>query len=283
MTNTTLTRDPIETMEVDHDSDDEIVAEFPVYLSTQLCNNIQIFQYPMRNAPFRPRQGPVGARVKPKAKMVQLDLPLDTRSRYYNTERGEEFSMGTHDKVIKTAYDKRMEEHEEEERYGMKNKKKEDELLDKLTLTSTHVPTQTNYLVGVLHNDELHVTPVKNIIQMRPGFNYLDKIDDKWKAANKRIQEVEKQEEQKKVETEKAQTLQVSMKHNDNSESSTRRNLYSLAVHNAEDENWVPIVYCDQMSSEAEEQYEKLYCKQYEQLSSKMSQLDFLDQISAIK
>ncbi|CAO3610449.1 unnamed protein product [Cunninghamella echinulata] len=265
MTNTTLTRDPIDTMEIDHDSEDEIVAEFPVYLSTQLCNDIQIFQYPMRNAPFRPRQGPVGARVKPKAKMVQLDLPLDTQSRYYNTERGEEFSMGTHDKVIKTAYDK------------------QDELLDKLTLTSTYVPTQTNYLVGVLHNDELHVTPVKNIIQMRPGFNYLDKIDDKWKAANKRIQEVEKQEEQKKVETEKAQTLQVSMKHNDNSESSTRRNLYSLAVHNAEDENWVPIVYCDQMSSEAEEQYEKLYCKQYEQLNSKMSQLDFLDQISAIK
>lgn len=151
------TRDPIENMEIDNnnnnsDSEDEIVAEFPVYLSTQLCNDIQIFQYPMRNAPFRPRQGPMGARVKPQAKMVQLDLPLDTRSRHYNTERGEEFSMGMHDKVIKTAYDKRMEEHEEEERYGMKSKKKDDELLDKLTLTSTHVPTQTNYLVGVLHN-----------------------------------------------------------------------------------------------------------------------------------
>lgn len=44
---------------------------------------------------------------------------------------------------------------------------------------------------------------------MRPGFNYLDKIDEKFKAANKRIHDVEQQEEKKKVESQ-AQTVQVS-------------------------------------------------------------------------
>jgi hypothetical protein len=57
--------------------------------------------------------------------------------------------------------------------------------------------------------DELHVTPLSTVIQMRPGFNYLDKMDEKLKAANKRIHDVEQQEEKKKVESQ-AQTVQVS-------------------------------------------------------------------------
>ncbi|KAI7851781.1 DNA-directed RNA polymerase III subunit Rpc5 [Circinella umbellata] len=231
----------------DNDQDDPVLAEIPVYLSNNLSKFLYIFQYPLRNAPFDSRSGPVAARVKPKAKMVELDIPIDTRSPYYSSERGEDFAMGMNDKKIKTAYDKRMEEHEEEELYGRTTaNKKEEELLDRMTFSSTEVPAQTKYVVGAIRDGELHLTPVHGTIQMRPAFTYIDKLDEKFKAANKRIQDVEKDEdENKKAETGKAQALQVSMK-NSEKEGHSKRNAYSMAVRNAEEELWQPVVYYDE-------------------------------------
>jgi DNA-directed RNA polymerase-3 subunit RPC5 len=117
-----------------------------------------MFQYPMRSTPFTAKTGPSAARLKPKAKMVELDLPLDTRSTNYSTERGEDFAMGLNDKTIKTAYDRRMEEHEEELSMGHNYKgpkKKDEELLDRMTLTSVEVPSQTKYVIGVIRDGKL--------------------------------------------------------------------------------------------------------------------------------
>ncbi|KAF7720826.1 DNA-directed RNA polymerase III subunit RPC5 [Apophysomyces ossiformis] len=269
------------------DEEDEVLSEIPVYLTNKLSKFLYLFQYPMRNMPFNDRNGPCAARIKPRAKMVELDIPLDVRSDYYNRERGEDFAMGMNEKTIKTAYDRRMEEHEEEQMMGHsynRNKKKEDELLDKLTLTSTVVPTQTQYLVGVLHQDELHVTPIQSMVQMRTGFNYIDKIDEKWKAANKRIQDQEKQEEtvKKPESTAKATAVQISLKNSEN-EGSGRRNLYSMAVRNADEEDWKPATYYNENTSQAETVYESLYATSKEELKCAMTNADYLNAVSAIK
>lgn len=140
------------------DEDDEILAEYPIYLTTELSKYLYMFQYPMRSTPFTAKTGPSAARLKPKAKMVELDLPLDTRSTNYSTERGEDFAMGLNDKTIKTAYDRRMEEHEEELSMGHNYKgpkKKDEELLDRMTLTSVEVPSQTKYVIGVIRDGKL--------------------------------------------------------------------------------------------------------------------------------
>lgn len=137
----------------DDNEDDEVLSEIPVYLSNQLAPYLYVIQYPLRNAPFTSRNGPMAARIKPRANLLELDLPIDTRSEYYSTERGEDFAMGMNDKPIKTAYDKRMEEQEEQQMYGRSTTtKKEEELLDRMTLSSTEVPAQTKYVVGVLHD-----------------------------------------------------------------------------------------------------------------------------------
>ncbi|KAI8079691.1 DNA-directed RNA polymerase III subunit Rpc5 [Gilbertella persicaria] len=276
-----------ETMTYAHlEEDDEVLAEYPIYLTNELSKYLYMFQFPMRSIPFNGRNGPNAARIKPKAKMVELDLPLDTRSTNYSTERGEDFAMGLNDKAIKTAYDRRMEEHEEElsmgHNYNRGQKKKEEELLDKMTLTSTEVPTQTKYVIGVIRNEELHVTPISTTVQLRPGFKYIDKIDEKWKAANKRIQDVEKQEEKKRnTDPEKAQTLQVSVK---NAEpQGIRRNLYSMAVRNAEEEDWQPIVYYDENSLQAEKVSEKLYSTSKEELECTTAKTEYLDLLSSHK
>ncbi|KAI7900715.1 DNA-directed RNA polymerase III subunit Rpc5 [Cokeromyces recurvatus] len=261
--------------------EDEILAEYPIYLTTELSKYLYLFQYPMRSTPFTTRTGPNAARLKPKAKMVELDLPLDTRSPNYSTERGEDFAMGLNDKTIKTAYDRRMEEHEEE-MMGHKSKKKEEELLDRMTLTSTQVPSQTKYVVGIIRDEELHITPINTTVQLRPGFKYIDKIDEKWKAANKRIQDVEKQEERKQNDTGTAQTVQVSVK-NAEREGSIRKNLYSMAVRNAEEEEWQPIVYYDENSLQAEAVSEKLYTQSKEPLKCTTTKSEYLDQLSSVK
>ncbi|KAI8366938.1 DNA-directed RNA polymerase III subunit Rpc5 [Choanephora cucurbitarum] len=278
-----------ETMDYMHQNeeieDDEVLAEYPIYLTNELSKYLYMFQFPMRSIPFNGRNGPNAARIKPRARMVELDLPLDTRSPNYSTERGEDFAMGLNDKVIKTAYDRRMEEHEEElmgHSYNRAQKKKEEELLDKMTLTSTEVPSQTKYVVGVIRNNELHMTPMTTTVQMRPGFKYIDKIDEKWKAANKRIQDVEKQEEKKKnTDPNTAQALQVSVK---NAEShGMRKNLYSMAVRNAEEEEWQAIVYYDENSLQAETVSEKLYALTRDELECKTTKDEYLDLLSSQK
>ncbi|KAI8083939.1 DNA-directed RNA polymerase III subunit Rpc5 [Thamnidium elegans] len=266
--------------------EDEVLAEYPIYLTTELTKYLYMFQYPMRSTPFNGKNGPTAARLKPKAKMVELDIPLDTRSPNYSTERGEDFAMGLNDKTIKTAYDRRMEEHEEELTMGhnyRQPKKKEEELLDKMTLTSIEVPNQTKYVIGVIRDGELHLTPINTTVQLRPGFKYIDKIDEKWKAANKRIQDVEKQEEKKKgVDPNTAQTLQVSVK-NAEREGNMRRNVYSMSVRNAEEEDWQPIVYYDETSLPAEKVSEKLYSATKEHLECKTTNAEYLDQLSGQK
>lgn len=134
---------------VHDDDDDEVVAEVPVYLNSSLAKNLYLFQYPLRNAPFSDTNGPMAARLKSKANMVELDLPINTRSSNYSTERGEDFAMGLSEKTVQTIYDKQN-EHDDEDIFG-RSTKKEEELLDRMTLNSTEVPAQTNYLVGMLH------------------------------------------------------------------------------------------------------------------------------------
>ncbi|KAL7320917.1 hypothetical protein PS15m_000754 [Mucor circinelloides] len=269
----------------EEEEQDEILAEYPIYLTTELSKYLYMFQYPMRSTPFTSKTGPSAARLKPRSKKVELDLPLDTRSTHYSTERGEDFAMGLNDKTIKTAYDRRMEEHEEELSMGHSYKapKKEEELLDKMTMTSIDVPSQTKYVIGVIRDEELHLTPINTTIQLRPGFKYIDKIDEKWKAANKRIQDVEKLEEKKRgTDPNTAQTLQVSVK-NTEREGNMRKNLYSMAVRNAEEEDWQPIVYYDENSLQAEKVSEKLYATSKEPLNCITTNADYLDQLSGQK
>lgn len=134
-----------------------------------------------------------------------------------------------------------------------------------------------------IRKEELHLTPISTTVQLRPGFKYIDKIDEKWKAANKRIQDVEKQEEKKKsVEVNTATTVQVSVK-NAEREGNIRRNLYSMAVRNAEEEDWQPIVYYDETSLQAEKVSEKLYASSKETLACVTRNAEYLDQLSGHK
>lgn len=59
-------------------------------------------------------------------------------------------------------------------------------MMDKIVLQSSRaLPSCDNYAIGIYQDGEFHLTPLKGIIQMRPQFNYLDRIDKKGKDDGK--------------------------------------------------------------------------------------------------
>ncbi|CAH1762716.1 23372_t:CDS:2 [Entrophospora sp. SA101] len=165
------------------DSND-IVQEIPIFLSQQLSNNLYIVQHPVRphNNPYTGINAPCEARFKQDSVKLELDIPLQTNSKWYDHERGKDLALGLNDKEAKTIYDRTWRRDQSEG------------LLDRQTLQSTIVPQQANYWMGVVKDGNLHLTPIRSTFQLRPGLKYLDKIDEKQKNANKKAQAMEEED-----------------------------------------------------------------------------------------
>ncbi|KAI8579221.1 hypothetical protein K450DRAFT_243346 [Umbelopsis ramanniana AG] len=257
-----------------HDEEeDEILHEIPVYLSTKLAQNLYLFQYPLRVLPFAPGTGPAAARIKPKSQLIEVDLPIDTRAPTYDKGRGDDFASGVTGEKFRTVFDQ-----EDEDDYSGRPKKRT--LLDKQTLGSTLIPTKTKYLVGVLKDKELHVTPLTNTVQMRPTLSYIDKSDEKERASAKRAQQEETKEEQSKS-AGKAQTVQMSVINAEN-ESTPRKNMYSMATRNADDEEWVKLEYFDETTVAADAMYGDLFATNKESLVPTSTSESYADSISPV-
>ncbi|KAK7203263.1 Sin-like protein conserved region-domain-containing protein [Myxozyma melibiosi] len=134
--------EPASAQEAD-DSDDPIVQTVPVFLSSQLSEHLHIMQYPVRSQ-SRPYTGSQGEpildfRFKPKAGVVQVDVPINAQSQFYDREKGE--------------------------RWGG---------VERQTLSGV-VNKPEGYMIGIFQNGELHLTPVAGNAQLRPSFSYVDK------------------------------------------------------------------------------------------------------------
>ena len=81
---------------------------------------------------------PCKARVKPENSLVQLEYPINSRSKFYDHEA---------DDCLKTKTQ---------------------------TLDSQHIPALSNYAIGVLREGQLHLTPIHSVQQMRPSFRHID-------------------------------------------------------------------------------------------------------------
>ena len=46
-----------------------------------------------------------------------------------------------------------------------------------IVLRSEKVPPKTHYAIGVLRGGDLHLTPLKGVLQMRPSFAHIDEND----------------------------------------------------------------------------------------------------------
>jgi DNA-directed RNA polymerase-3 subunit RPC5 len=136
---------------MDIDDGDEIVKEIDVVLSQDLIDQLYVMQYPLR--------------------------PL---WRGYDNSQLEAMRFKQGQQVLEMEYRLKDEEKSKEQQTRISSATTGQEFDDPTrsmqtyTVRSSVVPNKSNYLVGLYRGDELHVTPLKGVMQMRPSFAYID-------------------------------------------------------------------------------------------------------------
>jgi hypothetical protein len=148
---------------------DEIVEELDVYINQNLANKLFLFQYPLRSKDFSEDLTPRSGRIKPGAKMVEVNVPLDTGSHTYDRFKGEELAETAGDGGGQSGA------------HILGRSKGKTKLLDTQVYNSTPVPTSATYFAGVVDSIGLHLTPIRSVVQLRPNLAYLNKSKEKPK------------------------------------------------------------------------------------------------------
>ncbi|XP_076293456.1 RNA polymerase III subunit E [Lasioglossum baleicum] len=163
---------------------DPVVKEIPVFLSKTLADKLFIFQYPIRPAKDGYDNATViKSSIKPQNQEVLLEVAIDTHSVNYDQSKGEQIA-------VNADGDAKSDQDEDEKAF-------DSNLMDKTVLQSSRaLPNCSNYAVGVFQEGELHLTPLRGVVQMRPQFNYLDKSDKRVRDEAKNMgEEIEEEEE----------------------------------------------------------------------------------------
>lgn len=118
------------------------------------ADQLYLFQYPLRpnHLQFENNATFIGARVKPKNKLVQLDYVLDRDSDFHS--QGNETNVIQN--LISTSSNEKI------------------DVIDRLTLSSTNITCGDNYkrfAVGSLTSNGIQLSPLNAIFQMRPNFD----------------------------------------------------------------------------------------------------------------
>jgi len=137
---------------VEDDDDDPLIAEVDIYLTRIFADQLYLFQYPLRtnNLQFENNSTLIGARLKPKNKLVQLDYVLDTQSKFHckKNEKNIIQNLTTTNEKIQS--------------------------IDRLTLSSNNLTLGDNYkrfAVGILTSNGIQLSPLNAIFQLRPDFD----------------------------------------------------------------------------------------------------------------
>ena len=116
---------------------DEVVKRFEVYLSHKLSDKLYLLQYPLRPKDNNYNFNQLKeVRFKPNHNKMEMDFEVNTRSEHYNNDNSQEYAT--------------------------------------FSLGSTSVPVKANYAVGILRGNQLHLTPMWNMLQMRPAFQHIN-------------------------------------------------------------------------------------------------------------
>ncbi|KAJ1830710.1 hypothetical protein IWW55_000905 [Coemansia sp. RSA 2706] len=228
---------------------DEILVEVPVYLTQKLAKQLHLLQYPQKNSTVRKGElNPRDARIKPVHGQLELDIPLDVDSPMYNDERGRELGGGL----------------------GTGRR------LDITTLGSVDIPKNSDYLAGVIHHGELHLTNIAKVTQLRPSLKYLDRLAEK-KLAESKIDDYEEPDDEKDAKT---QTIQVTVR-SAQAEEALRQQQHSIAFiqKKLEEEPWSRLSYYDVGTSESVSKCGKLVATNREPLVCRTTPDEYLTSV----
>lgn len=190
-------------------------------------------QYPLKPS-FRPVDVPVAARFKPNNSILQLDVPIIDQKEHFDADA---------------------------ESY-LKQKVQ--------VLESTAVPPITNYAVGVYRDGQLHITPVRGVLQMRPSFAHIDNaaeeaegedcMDDFIVEDDAAMEVEEETKASEKQVKEEAKQVQMVFKRQESEKAIERREksyAHKRSLLNAE--KWTHLPVFGPKAPESEEQFERLF------------------------
>ncbi|XP_008545381.1 DNA-directed RNA polymerase III subunit RPC5 [Microplitis demolitor] len=229
------------------DSDnDPVESEFPVLLSTTLADKLFIFQYPIRPASKGyDKTTFLKTSIKPENQEFRIEVAIDYNSANYDVKKGEDIARNANGPTDKFESD--------QERVFNSH------LMDKTVLQSSRaVPDCSNYSIGSFHGNELHITPLKSIVQLRPQFNYLEENDK-----NKKDEETKKQGNDS--DEEEGRSINVSFSRN---KSEATKKLQEQSFHHhtvkSSEEQWIDTQYINSSSTQAQLTRLEMFCSMNE-------------------
>lgn len=237
--------------------DDPVVSEIPVFLAKTLAQQLYLFQYPVRpcTLPNDPETTSVmDSRIKPNQQKVELTIGLNASCPNYDKSKGEQIALNVDGSTSNQKSD-------DEITYGRG-------IMDRITLSSQKsVKDPSRYAVGIFNGSELHITPLKGIVSLKPTMNYLDKSDRTAKAEGRpRLVESSQDEDEDDAKPEAEVIQKVGVKflkgkaENDKSLEMKKKS-FEYQQKLAEEEAWVPTDYYHNKSEKWIEQSQKLFCK----------------------
>lgn len=156
--------------------------QIPVFISNTLAESLYLFQYPIKNELNNfDNADVVNCCVKPYNEQIKVDFAVSTKSLNYDAFRGDQLALQADGMPKQQQYNRPGSSSAPTERPTFPSGR-----LDKLSYTSSKPAANVHrYVIGVLNDREVHCTPLKSILQMRPSFSYFDKRDTREKAEQK--------------------------------------------------------------------------------------------------
>jgi hypothetical protein len=126
--------------------DDPVVSVLPIHYSNALSPNLHIHQFPLLS---RPLQTPpsaalsgkrIRARIKPNVRRLEVHVPADTRSGFWNVDKSKELGAARTD----DDRDKNQEVGKGKQREG------EEPRLGEVRMRSEQIPQKGAYMLGIV-------------------------------------------------------------------------------------------------------------------------------------
>ncbi|KAL9477521.1 hypothetical protein ACSS6W_007362 [Trichoderma asperelloides] len=177
----------------DDQDDDPITASYQVFLNPALPlgRRLLVLQHPNRTD-NTPRPPPTELRLKEHSGMVEVDMPMDNTTAY-DREKGLKWgralqnsmavkSGGSHGLAggfgvgaVQQRAPRKKGDADEDDNLDWNDAVRQGKVLSTQTLGGQYPDAdEVQYMVGVFQGKDLHLTPVSNLIHLRPQLHHLD-------------------------------------------------------------------------------------------------------------
>lgn len=292
------------------DEDDPIKVSYDVYIKPSLQDGRQLYivQFPNRpqsstysqsnNAP------PSELRIKPKSGLMELDVPIDAWHNY-DREKGQRWGdaikkttaagvshglpggFGIGGAGIRARHGGEDEELQEQIARDFNAAVTHQKVLVKQTLGGMTIPKDAaspTYMIGAFKKNQLHLTPVDQVVQMRPQFHHID-------AAAELDRQTRRADAGAAAAAQGPRAIHMSIKAHGDDEEDT--DTMAERIRAAQDEKWRKLNYVDEDSHTAWDMFtDELFVygsaddddvspDKVPKLVSSMNNAEYLDAISA--